>query len=120
MKLWGGRFKEAENVLVNDFNSSIRFDQRMYREDITGSLAHVKMLGKQGIIPKESAEKIEEGLSEILVRIENGAIEIDETAEDIHSFTEGILNYYILDKTQYKFYRGFLYIRLIFHLLMYH
>ena len=95
MKLWGGRFKEAENVLVNDFNSSIRFDQRMYREDITGSLAHVKMLGKQGIIPKESAEKIEEGLSEILVRIENGAIEIDETAEDIHSFTEGILTYYI-------------------------
>ena len=95
MKLWGGRFKEAENVLVNDFNSSIRFDQRMYREDITGSLAHVKMLGKQGIIPKESAEKIAEGLSEILVRIENGAIEIDETAEDIHSFTEGILTYYI-------------------------
>lgn len=95
MKLWGGRFKEAENVLVNDFNSSIRFDQRMYKEDITGSLAHVKMLGKQGIIPKESAEKIAEGLSEILVRIENGAIEIDETAEDIHSFTEGILTYYI-------------------------
>lgn len=95
MKLWGGRFKKAENALVNDFNSSIRVDQRMYKEDIIGSLAHVKMLGRQGIIPAQSAEKIADGLNEILTRIENGVIKIDETAEDIHSFTEGILTYYI-------------------------
>lgn len=95
MKLWGGRFKKGTNDLVNDFNSSIRIDQRMYKEDIQGSLAHVKMLGKQGIIPKKSSEKIQDGLKEILTRLENGVISIDETAEDIHSFTEGILTYYI-------------------------
>lgn len=97
MKLWGGRFKKGTDDLVNDFNSSIRVDQRMYKEDIEGSLAHVKMLGKQGIIPKESSEKIAAGLKEILTRMENGVIEIDPTSEDIHSFTEGILTYYIGD-----------------------
>ncbi|MDD6794303.1 MAG: argininosuccinate lyase [Clostridiaceae bacterium] len=95
MKLWGGRFKSSTNDLVNDFNSSIRVDQRIYKEDIVGSIAHVKMLGNQGIIPKESAEKIASGLDEILTRIENGVIDIDEASEDIHSFTEGILTYYI-------------------------
>lgn len=97
MKLWGGRFKKGTDDLVNDFNSSIRVDQRMYKEDIEGSLAHVKMLGKQGIIPKESSEKIAAGLKEILTRMENGVIEVDPTSEDIHSFTEGILTYYIGD-----------------------
>lgn len=95
MKLWGGRFKKGTNDLVNDFNSSISVDSRMYVEDIEGSLAHVKMLGKQGIIPAVSAKKIEEGLKEMLTRIENGVIEIDPTSEDIHSFTEGTLTYYI-------------------------
>lgn len=97
MKLWGGRFKEGTNKLVNDFNSSINVDCRMYKEDIKGSIAHSKMLGKQGIIPKESAKKIEDGLVELLKRLTSGAIEIDLTSEDIHSFTEGILTYYIGD-----------------------
>lgn len=97
MKLWGGRFKKGTDDLVNDFNSSIRVDKRMYKEDIEGSLAHVKMLGKQGIIPQESSKKIAAGLEEILTRMENGVIEIDPSSEDIHSFTEGILTYYIGD-----------------------
>lgn len=97
MKLWGGRFKKGTDDLVNDFNSSIRVDKRMYKEDIEGSLAHVKMLGKQRIIPQESSKKIAAGLKEILTRMENGVIEIDPSSEDIHSFTEGILTYYIGD-----------------------
>lgn len=95
MKLWGGRFKEGTNTLVNDFNSSIRVDKRMYKEDILGSIAHVKMLKKQGIIPENSCKKIEDGLNELLKRLENNVIEIDETSEDIHSFIEGLLTYYI-------------------------
>jgi argininosuccinate lyase len=95
MKLWGGRFKKGTDKLVNDFNSSINVDQRMYREDIEGSLAHASMLGKQNIIPKEASDRIASGLLEILKRIDSGAIEIDETSEDIHSFVEGTLTYYI-------------------------
>lgn len=97
MKLWGGRFKKGTDDLVNDFNSSIRVDSRMFKEDIEGSLAHAKMLGKQGIIPRDSSNKIQEGLKEILTRMENGVIEVDNTSEDIHSFTEGTLTYYIGD-----------------------
>jgi argininosuccinate lyase len=95
MKLWGGRFKKGTDKLVNDFNSSINVDQRMYREDIEGSLAHAAMLGKQNIIPKEASDRIASGLLEILKRIDSGAIQIDETSEDIHSFVEGTLTYYI-------------------------
>ena len=98
MKLWGGRFTEGVNELVNTFNSSISLDSRMYKEDIEGSLAHVKMLGKQGIIPSEDSKKIVEGLQEILIRIDNGTIQIDKDAEDIHSFVESILTYYIGDE----------------------
>ena len=98
MKLWGGRFTEGVNELVNTFNSSISIDSRMYKEDIEGSLAHVKMLGKQGIIPSQDSEKIVEGLKEILIRINSGTIEIDKDAEDIHSFVESILTYYIGDE----------------------
>ena len=98
MKLWGGRFTEGINELVNTFNSSISIDSRMYKEDIEGSLAHVKMLGKQGIIPSEDSKKIVEGLKEILIRIDNGTIQIDKDAEDIHSFVESILTYYIGDE----------------------
>ena len=98
MKLWGGRFTEGVNELVNTFNSSISIDSRMYKEDIEGSLAHVKMLGKQGIIPSEDSKKIIEGLKEILIRIDNGTIQIDKDAEDIHSFVESILTYYIGDE----------------------
>lgn len=98
MKLWGGRFTEGVNELVNTFNSSISIDSRMYKEDIEGSLAHVKMLGNQGIIPSQDSEKIVEGLKEVLIRINSGAIEIDKGAEDIHSFIESILTYYIGDE----------------------
>jgi argininosuccinate lyase len=95
MKLWGGRFKKGTDKLVNDFNSSINVDSRMYREDIEGSLAHASMLGHQDIISKEASDRITSGLLEILKRIDSGAIEIDETSEDIHSFVEGTLTYYI-------------------------
>ena len=95
MKLWGGRFKKGTDTLVNDFNSSINVDSRLYKEDIEGSLAHVKMLGKQGITPNKSSKKIEDGLNEILKRLDNGVIEVDPTSEDIHSFVEGTLTYYI-------------------------
>lgn len=98
MKLWGGRFTEGVNELVNTFNSSISIDSRMYKEDIEGSLANVKMLGKQGIIPLKDSKKIVEGLKEILIRIDNGTIQIDKDAEDIHSFIESILTYYIGDE----------------------
>lgn len=97
MKLWGGRFKKGTDKLVNDFNSSIRFDSRMYREDIEGSIAHASMLGNQEIIPKEASNRIISGLIEILKRIDSGSIRIDETSEDIHSFVEGTLTYYIGD-----------------------
>lgn len=95
MKLWGGRFKKGTDKLVNDFNSSINVDSRMYKEDIEGSLAHASMLGNQNIISKEASDRITSGLLEILKRMENGVIEIDETSEDIHSFVEGTLTYYI-------------------------
>ena len=98
MKLWGGRFEKGVNSLVNDFNSSIRIDSRMYKEDILGSLAHVKMLGEQNIIPKEDSKKIATGLETILKRIESGEIKIDENSEDIHSFIESTLTNYIGDE----------------------
>ena len=98
MKLWGGRFKSGVNELVNTFNASISINSRMYKEDILGSLAHVKMLGKQGIIPAKDSEKIVNGLNEILKRMENGVIHIDNSSEDIHSFIESTLTYYIGDE----------------------
>lgn len=98
MKLWGGRFKSVVNELVNTFNASISIDSRMYKEDIIGSLAHVKMLGRQGIISSKDSEKIVNGLNEILKRIENGVIDIDNASEDIHSFIESTLTYYIGDE----------------------
>ena len=98
MKLWGGRFKSGVNELVNTFNASISIDSRMYKEDILGSLAHVKMLGKQGIIPAKDSEKIVNGLNEILKRMENGVIHIDNSSEDIHSFIESTLTYSIGDE----------------------
>ena len=98
MKLWGGRFKSGVNELVNTFNASISIDSRMYKEDIIGSLAHVKMLGRQGIIPAKDSEKIVNGLNEILKRMENGVIHIDNSSEDIHSFIESTLTYYIGDE----------------------
>ena len=89
--MWEGRFKKALDSKVNDFNSSISFDQRMYKEDITGSMAHAAMLGRQGIIPKEDSELIIKTLAEILSDIENGTLSFDPEAEDIHMFVEAEL-----------------------------
>lgn len=91
MKMWAGRFKKEEDKQVNDFNSSIRFDKRLYKEDITGSIAHAGMLGKCGIIDVSESEKIIEGLKGILADIESGKLEISDTAEDIHMFVEEVL-----------------------------
>ncbi|MBR2452491.1 MAG: argininosuccinate lyase [Clostridia bacterium] len=91
MKLWGGRFSKSTDKSVDDFNSSIRFDSRMYAQDIRGSQAHAKMLGKQGIIPKEDADLIVKTLGEILADIECGKVEFTIDAEDIHMNIETIL-----------------------------
>ncbi len=91
MKLWGGRFSKNTDSEVNDFNSSIRFDQRMYRQDINGSIAHAQMLGKCGIISVEDSELIVKTLGEILADIEDGKVEFMIDAEDIHMNIETIL-----------------------------
>ena len=90
-KLWGGRFQKNTDKKVDDFNSSIRFDQRMYSQDIKGSIAHAKMLGKQGIIDMADSEKIVKGLLEVLSDIENGKVEFLIDAEDIHMNVEKLL-----------------------------
>lgn len=89
--MWAGRFKKALSCDANDFNSSISVDMRMFNEDISGSIAHAVMLGKQGIIDKAESEKIAECLSEILSDIQSGALTIDSEAEDIHMFVEAEL-----------------------------
>ena len=91
MKLWGGRFSKSTDNLVDDFHSSISFDQRLAEQDITGSIAHATMLGEQGIIPKEDADKIVEGLRGILADVKAGKIEWMVDAEDIHMNVETIL-----------------------------
>lgn len=91
MKLWTGRFSKEADKITNDFNSSIGTDKRMYREDIEGSIAHATMLGIQGIISPADADAIIEGLKQIKNEIDEGKLEIDMTAEDIHTFVEGEL-----------------------------
>lgn len=91
MKLWTGRFKKEISKTTNDFNSSISFDSRMYREDIEGSIAHAEMLGQCGIITMEESKDIRQGLKGILEDIEKGDLKIDMEAEDIHTFIEGEL-----------------------------
>lgn len=91
MKLWGGRFEKGTDKLVDDFNSSIRFDCRMYKQDILGSIAHSNMLGKCGIIPVEESKLIQDTLKDILKDIEEGKIEFEVDAEDIHMNVEKIL-----------------------------
>ena len=91
MKLWGGRFTKETNELVNNFNASISFDQKFYKQDIEGSIAHATMLGKQGIIPESESEHIVEGLKGILADIESGKLEITDEYEDIHTFMEATL-----------------------------
>jgi len=91
MKLWGGRFEKATDSLVDDFNSSIRFDSRMYRQDIMGSIAHAGMLGQQGIISLEDSKLIKSTLLDILEDIEDGKVSFEIDAEDIHMNIEKLL-----------------------------
>ena len=90
-KMWAGRFKKQLDSEVNDFNSSIRVDGRMYKSDIGGSMAHAAMLARQGIIGEEDAEAIIGGLEGILADLDSGVLEFDMTAEDIHMFVEAEL-----------------------------
>ena len=93
MKLWGGRFTKETNRLVHNFNESLSFDRKFYRQDIRGSIAHVKMLAKQGILTREDEKAIIEGLTGILEDLDSGKLTIPEHSEyeDIHSFVEGTL-----------------------------
>lgn len=91
MKLWKGRFSKASTSSADEFNASIGFDQRMYKEDIAGSIAHARMLGKQGIITTEESELIVKTLQEILTDIEEGKVEFTIEAEDIHMNIETVL-----------------------------
>ncbi len=84
LKLWGGRFAKGTDKLVEEFNASISFDQRMYKEDIRGSVAHARMLGKCGVIPSGEVDAIVEGLEKILADIEAGNFEFSVALEDIH------------------------------------
>ncbi|MCR5509532.1 MAG: argininosuccinate lyase [Lachnospiraceae bacterium] len=90
-QLWGGRFKGETDKIVYAFNASINFDKRLYRQDIEGSKAHVRMLSKTGVLTKEDEESILAGLNGILKDIESGALEITSEYEDIHSFVEAVL-----------------------------
>ena len=87
-KMWAGRFEKATDETVNDYNSSLPFDSRMYAQDIEGSVAHSAMLARQGIISQEDADAIREGLLSIKADIESGKLTFDSDAEDIHMFIE--------------------------------
>ena len=91
MKLWGGRFTKETNQLVHNFNASLSFDQKFYHQDIEGSIAHVKMLAKQGILTTEDRDTIIEGLEGIRRDLESGALVFTAEHEDIHSFVEAVL-----------------------------
>ena len=97
MKLWAGRFQKETDTLVNDFNSSIGFDARLYKQDIQGSIAHAAMLGRQGIIEEHEAEKIINGLKTILSEIEGDGVEFSLDNEDIHMNIEAMLTQRIGD-----------------------
>lgn len=90
-QLWGGRFTKQTDQLVFDFNASITFDQRLFHEDVTGSIVHATMLAKQGILTEEERKSIVDGLTGILADVDEGRLAIDETQEDIHSFVEATL-----------------------------
>lgn len=97
-KMWAGRTSGITDQTADDFNSSIHFDCRMYREDITGSMAHAAMLAKQGIIPEQAADHIIAGLKGILDDLSSGALAIDGSCEDIHMFVEQVLTERIGDE----------------------
>mgnify|MGYP000801829144 CR=1 FL=1 len=90
-KLWAGRFQKETDLVVNDFNSSILFDCRLYKEDITGSIAHATMLGKQGIVSNEEKDQIIAGLEAIRKDIADGKIVFNVEDEDIHMGIESRL-----------------------------
>ena len=90
-KMWAGRTSGITDSIADDFNSSIRFDCKMYKQDITGSMAHAAMLGAKGIIAKKEAEQLIDGLQGILDDLESGALEFDFSCEDIHMFVEQVL-----------------------------
>ena len=90
-QLWGGRFTKETDQLVYNFNASISFDKKLYRQDIEGSIAHVKMLGRQGILTSEEALEMSAELKKILSEVENGSLKISDEYEDIHSFVEATL-----------------------------
>ena len=90
-KMWAGRFAKSLDRLADDFNSSIHFDSRMFRQDIRGSMAHAAMLGAQHIIAQSDADRIIDALDTILRDLESGALQIDPEAEDIHMFVEAEL-----------------------------
>ena len=90
-KMWAGVTSGVTDSIADDFNSSIRFDCKMYKEDITGSMAHAAMLGAQGIIAQSDADTLIEGLQGILDDLNSGKLEIDLSCEDIHMFVEQVL-----------------------------
>ena len=90
-KMWAGRFHKALDSTADDFNSSIHFDSRMYKQDISGSVVHAMMLARQGIITEDEKEKIISGLGSIVSDIDAGRLDIDMQAEDIHMFVESEL-----------------------------
>ena len=90
-QLWGGRFTKETDQLVYNFNASISFDKRFYEQDIRGSIAHVTMLAKQGILTEDEKKQIIDGLNGIREDVENGTLEITDKYEDIHSFVEANL-----------------------------
>ena len=89
--MWAGRFSKALDKKADDFNSSISFDSRMYKQDIIGSIAHASMLAKQGIISVADCELIIDGLGSILADLESGKLDFDMNCEDIHMFVEAEL-----------------------------
>ena len=90
-QLWGGRFTKETDQLVYNFNASITFDKKLYKQDIEGSIAHVKMLGRQGILSEEEAAQIVAELKKIKKEVEAGTLAISDQYEDIHSFVEAVL-----------------------------
>lgn len=88
VKLWGGRFKKREDKIMEKFNSSLPVDQRLYLEDITGSMAHVNMLVRCNLLTKSEGELLIQGLESILKDIEAGTLKVEGEYEDIHSFVE--------------------------------
>ena len=90
-QLWGGRFTKELDQLAYNFNASITFDQKLYRQDIRGSIAHVTMLAKQGVLTEEEKNTIIDGLNGILKDVEEGKLQITTEYEDIHSFHEAVL-----------------------------